>query len=572
MSLQTKTYTQVCDHNYSLVLSVTEESTSTTNNTSAVSWNLKLKSTNYRFSGFRIGWSVSINGTVVSSQAWASAAYRSIDKNSEITIASSSSNVSISHDSDGTKSMAVSATMEISKESYSPVDGSSGTGTKTVSGTMTLTKIARASTMSIPSTVTIGTAPTFTIDKASSSFNHTITYSIGTASGTVVSKTSATSYSSWVPPDSLGSQISQSTSGTISFVLTTYSGNTSLGSRTYTATLSVPTYTPSVSLTTTLNNSANSTVSSWGVAVKGITKITYSVTAGTAYGATISGYEVNIGPTGEVKSNASGVSGVVSKTGSQTVTARVKDSRSKWSAKATKTITVYDYNSPVVSSCTAYRCTQSGTASASGTYLRIYCKATLGSNSTVGNRNSLSITYSTSKGNTGNLTSETPVILSGYDVSRTYTVTVTVRDTVGTVITKRINIPTETVTFHMKENGLGVAFGKYAETANLVDSAWPIKVMQGDPRGQTLRYLLGGETLTGSLDDLVNPGFYYVDGNAGRPVTNNYGWVLMLVNNTSATVQNGVQIYFAFNNNSPLVYVRYFVNSQWYNWGQITVS
>lgn len=97
-----------------------------------------------------------------------------------------------------------------------------------VSGTHTLTTIPRASSVSATA-VNLGSATTVSISRASSSFTHTLTYSFGSATGTIATKTSSTSVS-WTPPLSLANQIPSATSGTCTITCTTYNGSTSIGS------------------------------------------------------------------------------------------------------------------------------------------------------------------------------------------------------------------------------------------------------------------------------------------------------------------------------------------------------
>ena len=54
---------------YTLKLELTENSVSAADNTSSVSWRLYLTSGSWHFSTYHIGWSVSLNGTVVSSRS-----------------------------------------------------------------------------------------------------------------------------------------------------------------------------------------------------------------------------------------------------------------------------------------------------------------------------------------------------------------------------------------------------------------------------------------------------------------------------------------------------------------------
>lgn len=96
------------------------------------------------------------------------------------------------------------------------------------SQTVTLKTIPRTSSISMPAT-TMGSANNITITRASSSFTHTPTYSFGSATGTIATKTSSTSVS-WTPPTSLATQIPNSTyaKSTISFSYWSCSGKNTL--------------------------------------------------------------------------------------------------------------------------------------------------------------------------------------------------------------------------------------------------------------------------------------------------------------------------------------------------------
>lgn len=137
----------------------------------------------------------------------------------------------ISHNSDGTKTVTLQGSWSTSHSSY--ISGGS------VSGQVTLPQIARASTISSLST-NLGSAGTISITRQSSSFTHTLTYTFGSASGTIATKTSNTSVS-WTPDVSLIAQFGandKTKTGTIT--CTTYSGNTSVGTSTSTLTLTIP--------------------------------------------------------------------------------------------------------------------------------------------------------------------------------------------------------------------------------------------------------------------------------------------------------------------------------------------
>ena len=107
----------------------------------------------------------------------------------------------VNHASDGSKSLTISAVFQIRATL-------SGTyyGTISASANITLDSIPRASSVSAAN-MTMGTAGTITISRASSSFTHTLTYSFGNTSGTIITKTTATSVK-WTPPLSLASNAS----------------------------------------------------------------------------------------------------------------------------------------------------------------------------------------------------------------------------------------------------------------------------------------------------------------------------------------------------------------------------
>ena len=102
------------------------------------------------------------------------------------------------------------------------------------------------------STADIGSAPTIQISRNSTSFTHTLTYEFGSLSGTIATKTTATTITSWKFPTSFYTQIPNAKSGTGTITCKTYSGDTLLGTKTssFTATtnesLCKPTLSPTV--------------------------------------------------------------------------------------------------------------------------------------------------------------------------------------------------------------------------------------------------------------------------------------------------------------------------------------
>ena len=185
--------------------------------------------------------SVVINGVEV----YSGGTYSNITDYQDRTFASAV--LKIAHTPDGSKSFTISG--------FSGWIYDSGT-TYASSQTFTLPTIPRASSVSC-STADIGSNATITINRASTSFTHTLTYSFGSLSGTIATKTSSTNVS-WTIPTTFYGQIPNSKSGTGTITCDTYSGSTLIGSKStsFTATVSESASKPTLSPTVSDSNSA----------------------------------------------------------------------------------------------------------------------------------------------------------------------------------------------------------------------------------------------------------------------------------------------------------------------------
>lgn len=137
----------------------------------------------------------------------------------------------VTHNSDGTKSFSSSASVS--------ADLPVGMRTANVSMSVTLKTIPRATTPTVPSSFTTGSAGTIQLPRASSSFTHTVTYKVGSQTGTI-SNSAGTSVS-WTPPHSLVSAFPNSTSGSGTITVVTKSGSTTIGSKSASFTLKAAT-------------------------------------------------------------------------------------------------------------------------------------------------------------------------------------------------------------------------------------------------------------------------------------------------------------------------------------------
>ena len=381
----------------------------------------------------------------------------------------------VSHASDGSKSLTISAVFNIRATL-------SGTyyGSNTASATITLDSIPRASSVSAAN-ATMGSATSISISRASSAFTHTLTYTFGSATGTIVTKTTATSVS-WTPPVSLASQIPKAVTGTCTITCTTYNGSTNIGSKTCTLTLTVPASVKPTITSLTAARVDGDVPSSWGIYVQTKSKATLTINgASGSYGSTITAYSISGG--GYTSTASSFTTGFLNSSGTITFTATVTDSRGRTSAAATVSITVQAYAPPSFQSYLSQRCLSSGTINEDGTYIRglltFQFSSCGGKNTVSGSIKYKRTTVSTWTAVSAAFTSGAAVVFGsgGISTEYSYDVQYTLTDAFSSVSIQDI-ISTAAVVMDFKQGGKGVAVGKVAEKDNCfeVSEDWDVRV------------------------------------------------------------------------------------------------
>ena len=450
-------------HGRSVKLSWSLSSQSVENNQSTLSWSIT-------GAGSASGWVMTggfkavINGTTV----YSTSTDTRIQLYNGTSVASGTTK--ITHNADGTKSFSLS--IEAGVYTYAV--------SVTASGTHTLDTIPRASTVSATN-ANMGSASTITITRASSSFTHTLTYSFGSTTGTIVSKTTSTSVS-WTPALTLANQIPNAVSGTCTITCDTYNGSTKIGSKTCTLTLTVPTSVKPTMTSVTATRVDGDVPAAWAIYVQNKSKATVKINgAAGAYGSTISSYSISGG--GYSSTASSFTTGFLTSSGTITFTAKVTDSRGRVSDAKTVRISVIAYSAPSFTSYLSQRATSAGVVNDDGTYIRglisysyascsgkntvtcaTYYKKSSASSWTNANKSFSSGTAFTFGG--GAISTE-----SSYDVKYTITdafTTVTILDMVSTA----------TVLMDFKAGGKGIAIGKVSEkdkTLEIADS-WELEV------------------------------------------------------------------------------------------------
>lgn len=437
-----------------LKFSWSESSQDIANNKTTISWKMELisGSDGKIISSASKNWSVTVNGTKYSGTNTIG-----IGNNTTKTLASDTT--TISHNADGTKTFSYSFS-----QTFDINFGGSNIGTKSGSGSGTLDTIPRVSKLTA-SNGTLGTAQTLTINRNSSSFTHTITYHCGTESGTIATKTTATSVS-FTPPLSLASQNKTGTSVSVTFMIDTYNGSTLIGGSSKTISCAIPTSVkPTVSIAV---SDPNGYATTYGGYVKSKSKIKVVVTASGSQGSTIKSYSTTAN--GKTYTGSTVTTDVVASTGTLTISTTVTDSRGR-TATASTTITAIAYAKPKVSS---FKATRDGsnikvTFSASitslnskntATYKLQYKKASATSYTTV-TLSSYTGTYSVSGG----------TYSFSADTSSSYDLILTAIDAFESV-PKRASATSGKSLFSIWQKGQGWAFGKIAELTNTLDVAF----------------------------------------------------------------------------------------------------
>lgn len=535
-----------------LKFSWSQSGQSIANNTTTISWKLELIATGSgRISASASkAWSVTVNGTNYSGTNNVS-----ISNNSTKTLASGST--TITHNSDGTKTFSYSFSQQ-----FAITFSGSNIGTKSGSGSGTLNTIPRKSTLSVGNG-TLGTAQTLTVTRKSTSFTHTITYTCGSASGTVCTKSSNASIS-FTPPISLSSQNTTGTSVSIKYTITTYSGNTDVGSNSYTKTCSIPaSVKPSCTITVT-DSTEYSNI--YGNPVQGLSRFKVVVNPTTSYGSPIATYKTTIN--GITYTSSSFTTGELNFSGSVQISTSVSDKRGRSSSAATVTKNVLNYVQPSVVKLTVMRCDEDGSANDKGEHTQVLFSSTVTS---LNNRNTATYTLRYKKTTESTYTEITldnyanmySIVDGSYifpsDSGSSYNVEISVSDAHKTV-TRTTTVSTGFTLMHWNNSGNGMGIGKVSELQNVLDIG-----LQTRFYGGILHPILEAET---DLNDIRTPNTY-VGANTTNykyvncPLTDGTFTLEVVGSGADGQVKQSIQ---TCSKTSSKTYERYYYQGSWGDW------
>ena len=346
---------------YSLILRINEISYSVENNTSYVEWWVGIRSnTQYHtHNGIPETFKVSVNGTQVLNQSFTP----NVPVNTLVGVKSGT--VTISHDADGSKTISASASFSGSNSGYyAPITGS-------CSGTVKLTTIPRASSISIDSpSIECGKTININGSSASKNFTHKIyaTWNGKTSELTTISGTLTPTFS-YTIPTAWEKDLPNSISGIATFTLETFSGSTSVGSKSVNATIKVRSgVVPSVG--TVSISDTNSICVGIGQHVQSQSRLKFSIATSGSQGSTVTSVSTKF--EGQTYNDSSFTTGTVQGSGKLSYT--ITDSRGRTSSKS-GSVTVSAYSPPSLTNVTAKRANSSyAIDEASGTYALLHFK------------------------------------------------------------------------------------------------------------------------------------------------------------------------------------------------------
>lgn len=436
-------------------VTITQNSQNVTNNTSNVTVSVRVYRTNTGYTTYGTGTVYcTINGTQYTEGITSS------DKITSSGIVVFSKTLNITHNADGTKTLSTST--RITHDQFS---------SSAQSYPQTLTTIPRATTPTVSaSSVNMGSSITINMSRASSSFDHTLTYKFGDATGTI--GTDLGTSKAWTVPLSLASEIPNGTSGTCTITCKTYNGSTLIGTKTVSFTAKVPSsVVPSIS-SIKAEEAVSGLSAKFGAYVQNKSKLKVTISAAGSYSSTIKSYKTTIA--GKSYTTSGFTSGVLTSSGTVTISCTVTDSRGRTTTEES-TVTVLAYTAPKISSFSAVRANELGAADDEGTMALARIKFAVSSMNSK-NDKSYIVEYKEKSSDTwteaatGNVYSYDSNMLLNVNLSTetSYDLRLTVEDYFGSAIAIG-EIATAFTLIDYNASGKGLAFGKVSEIENQME-------------------------------------------------------------------------------------------------------
>lgn len=360
---------------------------------------------------------------------------------------------------------------------FASVNTGISSGTITATNSLTLANIGASSgggssslTKSTISTIsgdTIGDTIRITLSRAANT-KCDIQWEWGTSSGSIATKSSASSFSWTTSVAGYAGYLTTNYYGTCTITCNTYTsdGGQYIGTHSKTFTLYLPTSVkPSINSVDVIDNAGY--FDDLGYYVTGKSSIEVNVDAESVYGATIKRYSITLGQYSKTTANAN--FGVLNLSGSYKLLVTVTDTRGR-TASTLKTLSFSSNDAPDISATWARRWdTTTNTESNEGTAVKIhsqgYVKNDGATSATVKIEGRLGTSESWTTINSRSVSSSWSYdqMWTGISADNRYVVRVTATDNVGTSVSREFAIETPAPILDFKYNGEGVAVGMYSE-------------------------------------------------------------------------------------------------------------
>ena len=453
-------------HYVQLRLSWSQVSQDVANNRTTIRLTLQVVTNQYgaMYGSASLPWSISCNGQSVSG-TW------TIQTGANQTRTIRSWDVTIGHNSDGTKNFSASASVTFN------MNFNGWVGAKGVNVSGTLNTIPRASAPSVSGTKQLGSKLTISTNRKSSAFTHTVKWSWAGKSGTIASNVGASC--TWTPSvATFAPYLPNAGSATCTITCDTYNGGTKIGTKTTSFTLSIPSsVTPSVSAVTVTDTEGYQ--AKYGGLVSGKSHITIKVTGVGVYGSTIKSYGKKYNKNSEQSNTTGSFTDAPQAVGSIPIVGSVTDSRGRKASKSI-TVTVLAYDAPSLSGTTAARPPNDESST-----VRVTVK---GSTTNLGGKNTNTATVkidrrqqgtsawtqvnSADRGITWNYTLD----IGGLSSDSVWEIRVTATDQLGTVTQTILTVSTASPIIDLKSNGRGLGIGSVASKDDTVDVGWHLRL------------------------------------------------------------------------------------------------
>ena len=559
-----------------LVLEVKEISTNIANNTSEISWQLWLeRASSWAYDLYNESLAeVEINGNRTLSK------YVTFDLSNSTYATFGSGQLTIPHNEDGTKSIAIWARLT-NVSDYGDINW--------FSGTVNLSNIPRSSGITSVTETELGKPITIAIDKKVNEFRHQVWWQVNDSGWIDLGTGHDTSVQLTVPID-YANRVTNSDTGALDVCVRTFRGNEQIGNDVYKR--GIPIKVPASIVPTLEDVTISERTAQLAefipvgnfVKDKSVMRVE-TVGANGAYGSTIVSTELTVdnlvvrASSGDFPSN---------KAGNLEVTAKITDSRGRTATKS-KTIKIWDYYAPKIIAFLANR-------TGNGTNKTIIATVAANVSPLVidgVNRNpyTLKIQYSAKKANRWidavNLTNESTEKINRqidcgafYEISKAYNVRLVIQDKLSDLVDSVLLVRSSRVLWAWGDNRAAV--GGFPELDGHFESHLPVAfhsslnvenglMSRGKPVQEFALTSREGKSnkFTGDLNNLKTAGSYHAFGVQHNPTgANNYGYVSVITH----SADNGycVQFYVPFN--SDQLYMRRCVSNSWSDWIRVVTT